>query len=122
MSIWTGHIPQQGQIVFKRLWIKLGVGGHNLDLPVLEGERFVLFVVQIELAHSEKQLVGVDAARKVEFLWLLPLVASHSLTSQRSGLQLWPSFHSGGQRRICAGRLLKKMIKNSYLNFVNEYI
>ena len=32
------------------------------------------------------------------------------LTSQRSGLQLWPSFHSRGQRRICAGRLLKKII------------
>ena len=31
------------------------------------------------------------------------------LTSQRSGLQLWPSFHSGGQLRICAGRLLKKI-------------
>ena len=41
------------------------MGGDYLDLPVLERERLVFFIVQIELAHSEKQLVGVDAARRV---------------------------------------------------------
>ena len=85
------------------------MGGHDLDLPVLEGEWFVFFVVQIELAHSEKQLVGVDAARRVEFFVARRL----PLTSQRSGLQLWPSFHSGGQRHICARKLLRKIIHNS---------
>ena len=43
------------------------MGRHDLDLPVLERERLVFFIVQIELAHSEKQLVGVDAARRIEF-------------------------------------------------------
>ena len=52
------------------------MGRHDLDLPVLERERFVFFVVQIELPHSEKQLVGVDAAR--EFYIHCRLFSSHS--------------------------------------------
>ena len=52
------------------------MGRHDLDLPVLERERLVFFVVQIELPHSEKQLVGVDAAR--EFYIFRCLFSSHS--------------------------------------------
>ena len=47
------------------------MGGDYLDLPVLERERLVFFIVQIELAHSEKQLVWVDAEKKgVQFFWV----------------------------------------------------
>ena len=49
------------------------MGGDYLDLPVLERERLVFFIVQIELAHSEKQLVWVDAEKRgVKFFWGRP--------------------------------------------------
>ena len=67
------------------------MGGDYLDLPVLERERLVFFIVQIELAHSEKQLVWIDAEKKGVQFFLGS--TAHGLTSQRSGLQLWPSFH-----------------------------
>ena len=47
------------------------MGGDYLDLPVLERERLVFFIVQIELAHSEKQLVWVDAEKRgAQFFWV----------------------------------------------------
>ena len=52
---------------------------------------------------------GLTLQEELNFLWLAAL----PLTSRRSGLQLWPSFHSGGQRHICARKLLRKIIHNS---------
>ena len=96
------------------------MGGHYLDLPVLEGEWFVFFIVQIELPHSEKQLVGVDAARRVEFFVASP--PSHSPLNA-VGCSYGPVFTQEGSSAFVQEGCWRKLLKSAILIlFVNILI
>ena len=78
------------------------MGRHDLDLPVLERERLVFFVVQIELPHSEKQLVGVDAAREFYIFIVVSSPPTHLSTQ-------WAAVIAQFSLRSAAPHLCKKV-------------
>ena len=60
-------LPEQGQVVFKSLGVKLGVTRDYLHLPVLVRVRLVKLIIEVILSHPQQQLIRVYAEKKDDF-------------------------------------------------------
>ena len=61
-------LPEQGQVVFKSLGVKLGVTGDYLHLPVLVRVRLIKLIIEVILSHPQQKLIRVYAEEGLLFL------------------------------------------------------
>ena len=58
-------LPEQGQVVFKSLGVKLGVTRDYLNLPVLVRVRLIKLIIEVILSHPQQQLIRVYAEKNI---------------------------------------------------------
>ena len=61
-------LPEQGQVVFKSLGVKLGVTGDYLHLPVLVRVRLIKLIIEVILSHPQQKLIRVYTEEGLLFL------------------------------------------------------